>query len=367
MEGLVANLGREHDFHVICRDRDEDSSEPYPAIVPGRWQRRGDASVYYASPWDLMPQRLASAVRAVDPHGYYVNSFLTPAFSFVPVTLRSLGVIPRRPMIVAPRGELHPRALRIRQAKKAAFIELARRLPGHADVIWQAGTPDEAGQIHRFFPGARVAVARDLTALAGGAELARAPKRRGELRIVYLSRITPMKNLIGALRMAGQLRGSVHFDIYGPAVEQDYVAQCLSVARTLPDNVRVTFVGDVAHDQALETLSSHHVFLLPTFGESFGHAILEALVAGLVLVISDQTPWRALESTGAGWDLALRDEQAFVAALQSCVDMNDEQFALASSRARQLGAEAASNRVALAENRALFDRLSEPRPGAPGP
>ena len=44
----------------------------------------------------------------------------------------------------------------------------------------------------------------------------------------------------------------------------------------------------------VEALGRSDLFLLPTGGENFGHAIFEALACGVPALISDQTPWRGL-------------------------------------------------------------------------
>lgn len=357
MAGLVHRLAGDHEFYVFARDRSEGAPAPYDGIVHGRWQRRGDATVFYASRRDLAPHRMAAIIRSADADVYYPNSFVSPGFGSMPVMLRWLGMIPNRPMVIAPRGEFHPAVLRLRGfVKKSTFVRIARSLPAHERVLWHAGSPEECDHIRRQFRRAQVAVARDLTALSAVPEYPRSAKRSGELSVAFLARIAPSKNLLAALRMVRELKGDVRLDVYGPVVDAKYLRRCLRAARELPANIRVCFEGEIPHDRVVEALSSHHVFLLPTVGESFCHAILEALLAGCMLVISDQTPWRRLRSRGVGWDLPLADEQAFVRALQSCIDMGDPEFATGSAAARELGAAAAESPAAIQENRALFER-----------
>jgi len=76
-----------------------------------------------------------------------------------------------------------------------------------------------------------------------------------------------------------------------------------------------------------QTLAAYHLFLLPTRGENFGHAILEALSAGCPVLISDQTPWRGLESSGIGWALPLTEPERFRAVLNQCIAMDEAEFA----------------------------------------
>lgn len=358
IEGVAHHLAKEHDFFIIAADR-QDPGVQLPGVESGRWLRTGDATVFYASRADLAWRRLTEVVSSVEPDAYYVNSLVSPRFGIIPVMLRWLRRIPNKPMVLAPRGELHPAALALKRAKKRSFIEVAKRLPAYADLLWQAGGAEEAGHIRAVFPDATIAIARDLRVLRQATQ--RTPRRKknpGELSVVYLSRITPIKNLVGALRMLRRLRGSVSFSIYGASVEASYLRECIAAVHKLPSNVRVAFKGEVPHEQVLEVLAGHDVFLLPTFGESFGHAILEAMLAGCVPVISDQTPWRGLSKRRAGWDLPVDDESSFVEALQSCIDMEDSKLAELSGQARILGESEAASRDALVENIALFQSLT---------
>ncbi|MGH7297875.1 MAG: hypothetical protein ACRELB_23245, partial [Polyangiaceae bacterium] len=129
VEGVVSHLGSEHDFHLIARDRAELSTQPYEGVEPGQWSRQGNAVVYHAAPSDLVPNRMAAVAGAVRADAYYTNSLFSPAFGSLPVLLRWAGAIPRRPLVIAPRGELHPGSLQLKRFKKRAFIRLARALP----------------------------------------------------------------------------------------------------------------------------------------------------------------------------------------------------------------------------------------------
>lgn len=59
--------------------------------------------------------------------------------------------------------------------------------------------------------------------------------------------------------------------------------------------------GNVESEQVVETLKKHHVFLLPTLDENYGHVIQEALSAGCPCILSDQTPWQDWEKNGVGY------------------------------------------------------------------
>ena len=73
-------------------------------------------------------------------------------------------------------------------------------------------------------------------------------------------------------------------------------------------------------------LSEYHFFLSPTQSENYGHSIIEALLSGLPTLISDGTPWHALEENCAGFDLPLACKSDFSERLQRFVDMDAETY-----------------------------------------
>ena len=112
--------------------------------------------------------------------------------------------------------------------------------------------------------------------------------------------------------------------------------------------------GYVDAGEVLATLAAHDVLLLPTRGENFGHVILESLLSGCPVLISDRTPWRGLESQGVGWDLPLEDLPRLRQAVQRLVDMGPEQHAELSWAARRYGVAYVNDEETLERNRALF-------------
>ncbi len=73
------------------------------------------------------------------------------------------------------------------------------------------------------------------------------------------------------------------------------------------------------------------------------------------MLISDQTPWRDLQSKGVGWDLPLEQPERFRAALQRCINMNSQEYRTWSQRARAFGIEQARDQIIVDPYRKLFD------------
>ncbi len=230
-------------------------------------------------------------------------------------------------MLLAPRGELAANTLRLKRRKKAIYIRLARLLGLYRGITWHASSESERAEILELFDDP-VEIGADLPAIPPDPDAIPSPpfKRPGELRLVFLSRLARKKNLARAIELAGRAPGNIVFDIYGTAEDPAYLAECEALIRRLPSNVTCTYRGPIPYEEVHETLAGYHVFLFPTLNENFGHVILEALLARLPVVLSDQTFWRDLESKGAGFDLPLGDDVGFDTAIRTFVEMDQTRY-----------------------------------------
>ncbi|NOQ45986.1 MAG: glycosyltransferase [Desulfobulbaceae bacterium] len=354
---LVDRLGDEFQFKIVTADRDSGDKKSYRNIKVADWNRVGKAMVFYMP---LKKRSLRDFKRFLCSTEYdvlYLNSFFSPHFTIKPLLLRRLRLIADKPLIIAPRGEFSPGALGLKSFKKRVYMTVAKALGLYKDIIWQASSEHEELYIRRWFGrNARVMVAPNLPPLLNVADelVVVSYKTKGCLKIIFLSRISRMKNLDGALEMLKGLKEEIQFNIYGPMEDKSYWAECQKIIGGLPGNIEVRYCGSVKHDKVGATMREHDLFFLPTLGENFGHVILEALYAGCPVLISDQTPWRDLEEKGIGWDLALSKPEMFQDVLQRCVDMNDEEYVKWSERARVYGLQVSQDDKVVEQNRQLF-------------
>ena len=360
VSALVHQLSHEIDFYIITRDRDAGSNVPYLNIHAGEWKSVAQGKVLYLAPHDVSFRRLVAAVREARPHTIYLNGF------FAPMTLRlllarRLGALKGIPILLAPRGELSPGALRLKAFKKASFLRLSHWTELHRGVVFHASTEREREEIAQAISVRDPPrIARNPVAVDAMSRPA-CSKTPGAARFVFLSRIARKKNLHLAIDLLRSLKGSVAFDIYGPVLDpedQQYWRQCHALIGEMPPNVTVTYRGPIPHDLVASTLSAHHFFLFPTASENFGHAIVEALLAGCPVITSDQTPWLGLAQRGVGWDLPLDDTEAWRNVLQVCVDMDAGTYQRASVSSRAFGSQIASTDTG-ADNLHLFRSIFE--------
>jgi glycosyltransferase involved in cell wall biosynthesis len=374
---MVAALGREFCFRIVTLDRDLGEKSRFPGTLANRWVRVGDAEVMYLGPELQGFLGMYALLRSVDMNTIlYVNSFFSRRFSMLAVFMCWLKLCRPRCLVLAPRGEFSPGALRFKPTRKRLFIRISHCLGLHRDIIWHASSHFEEEAIRRQFPrvkyidiadvvpgssasGAKkdfglLTTASDFAGRAAPVRRELRPKVPGQLRAVFVGRCTRMKNLLGALGMLRGVSGDVSFDIYGPKEDGEYWEECQGLIATLPPNIRVKYWGEIQHERVSLVFQEHDLLLFPTLGEGYCHVIAEALLAGCPVVASDQTPWRGLETLGVGWDLPLSAPDRFREALQHCVEMGPKAHAAMCERAFDFGASLANDPAVIERTRALF-------------
>ena len=328
VSNLVELIGDLFEIFIFTRDRDLTDQKPYPGICADEWIPVGKALVHYTQNVSL--SHLRRWISAIRPDVIYLNS----VFSILAIRtlfLRSLGLLPDCAFVLAPRGEFSPGALSIKKWRKSIFVNSASLIGLYRGVVWQASSELERGQIATRLRTARVSrpcirVASDPPSqeLTQAAKSLRKVTKGSGARFLFMSRISRIKNLLFALDLVGELTGNVEFDIFGPIDDPEYWQQCRKKFESLPANVIVRYRGTVPHEFVLKVAAEYDFFLLPTQGENFGYAILEAMAAGCPILVSDRTPWQQATEQGAGWSLPLEDRDLWRHVLQQCVDMEPQ-------------------------------------------
>lgn len=303
---LVAHLKDDFDFVVATSAHDLHTAEPYSAAACLEAQQKAGVTLHYlprglaglrsmhkllSQPWDLV----------------YLNSFLSPVFTALPLLLRRLRR-PDLPVLLAPRGELMRGALMQRRAKKLIYLRLLRGLGLFRGLQFHATSSTERQEVLDF-GFAPVHLAADLPPRVLALPAPHCADESTPLKIVFLSRIEAKKNLLFALETLAKVTAPVALDIVGPVGDQAYWETCREAMTRLPDWVHARYLGPVDPGQVVATLAQYELFLFPTRAENNGYVIHEALLAGCSLLISDQTPWRQLAAAGVGADLPLQVPQ----------------------------------------------------------
>ncbi|MEL7568480.1 MAG: glycosyltransferase, partial [Clostridiaceae bacterium] len=319
LKNLVDNLSDKIDFYIITGDRDLGDSKPFDSVETESWAQVESAKVYYTDKIRLNWKKYIQLIDSVNCDVIYINSFFSYRCSIILILLNKIGKLSGKKMILAPRGELSEGALGLKNFKKKLYIQMAKRLKLYDDVKWHSTTEYEMKDIKNVF-GERIVVdvASNLTADYQHIEYSKLiTKYPGELILVYVSRIHPMKNLLQVLEIIKKLDGQVVFNIFGPIEDKQYWEKCNQIILNMPRNIKVHYNGLIQNDKLQELYKKQHYFILLTLGENFGHAIAEALIGGCPVVISDRTPWRNLENYLVGWDIPLEKKDEILEVLKT--------------------------------------------------
>lgn len=116
------------------------------------------------------------------------------------------------------------------------------------------------------------------------------PQARNKMRLLFLSRIDPKKGLDLLLTAFAQLRQSCSELVLVIAGDGDatYLAELRVLARQLNIADAIIWTGFLTGQAKLAALAAADLFVLPSYSENFGIAVVEAMAAGLPVAISDQ-------------------------------------------------------------------------------
>ncbi|MFT3703625.1 MAG: glycosyltransferase [Agriterribacter sp.] len=315
-----------YEIFIFTSDRDLGDSQPYTNTPLKIWVKKSGIFVYYAPPEALKWKIILKEIKAVHPNFIYLNGMYARYYAIYPLLMKRIGKTDAK-VILAPRGMLQYGALRFKTQKKKFFLRVLNFLEIPKCITAHATDEQEKRDIKRYLHEINEIVVLPNFSATHQNDPVYISKLPNTLRCIFISRISPKKNLLFFIGLLTKLPSFINltFVIRGNIESNEYWRKCEDVIKTLPKNISVKYEGAVNNDEVVSLIQQYHTFVLPTLGENFGHAIFEAFSAGRPVLISDQTPWRNLRKQQAGWDLPL-NETAFIEAIQEAASMNDETF-----------------------------------------
>lgn len=349
---MIAHLSSEFDFYVITRNTDYMDHIPYSSVITNQWNKLPDGShVYYVSANNLSFRTIKFILNERQWDCIYLNGIFSYYFTILPLwILRKKNVR----VIVAVRGMLAPGALAIKPVKKNLFFLVARIVKLFRKVIFQATSQEEIVHIKKYFPSSKIILAPNLHVTNISERLNPPQKTERKIRLLNVARIAPEKNLLYALGILRQVNSEIEFDFYGPIYDKNYFNDCKKMISQLPQNVIATYKHVVHTSNLNELFKNYHFLFLPSRGENFGHIIIESMLAGVPVIISDNTPWKQLEQKKAGWDISLKNPDKFIRVIEMCCKMNQDEYNVWSDGAYKYANTFVHDNEKLNANRQLF-------------
>ena len=313
---IVERYKSSYDIHVFTSDRDLNDEAPFD-VQTDQWIEKEGYRIYYHSPGKMTFKKVKEVIAEINPDKIYLNSM------FSNMILPILAAARTGKIILAPRGMLRQSALSNKPFKKQLYLFLIRILKLEKNITFHSTSKEETNDIKRIFPKAKRVVEAQNLPVSVSQTIVNAHKNCGELKIIFVGRLHPIKNLMILLESLQEVKGDIALNIVATRDDHDYWKACKKTISILQPRIDVNVSIAVPHHKIKPILETSHLFVLPTKGENFGHAIFESLAVGCPVLISNQTPWRDLHEFSAGMDLPLVDNKLFVKAIQQFVDMGD--------------------------------------------
>jgi len=329
---LVTLLKKYFDFYIITTNRDLGGGKHYKEITPDELFLKDGVHFYYFDTQNLKTYNFIKLIHEIHPDVIYLNSFWSFNFSINLIRLNNSKQI-TAPIVLAPRGMLGKGAMGLKSFKKNLFVFLARSLKWYSNITFHATQTQEKNDILSKFKSASIVIAPNVN--AGSARENASVKEVNVLKLFYLSRIAKVKNLNFALEILREipLEHQIEYEIFGNLEDVNYWNECKEIIKNLPGNIQVKYQGEIKFDEVQDKLTHYNCLFLPTLNENYGHSIVESLLCGCPVIISDQTPWNDLEKEGAGFAIALTQKQKFVDAIIHYAKLDQQQFNIESEQA----------------------------------
>jgi glycosyltransferase involved in cell wall biosynthesis len=254
----------------------------------------------------------------------YLNGFMDPFYFLMPALIGVLNSYKK--VILTPRGMLYESAIAVKSIKKKLFIQLVKMLGVQNKFRWHVTNREEEMQVRNVFD-----TANDFFICSNLPNLydTQRPflKKENELILSSVSLISPVKNIRLVLQSLTTIKNyNISYHIYGIIKDAAYWEACLDEMKKMPANISCVYHGEIKSEEVPGRLAHTHFFILPSEGENFGHAIVEALSVGRPVITSFNTPWNELEESKAGFNIEIDSPEGVANAIKVAAEMENDEY-----------------------------------------
>ena len=356
---FVEKFGDVYDIRIVCSSHDAIDNKPYDNIIIEEWNQVGKAKVFYLPNKIIKYKKILNLLNDLKYDMIYLNSFFTFTFSIFPLMLQYFNLINLKSCVIAPRGELAENAIRIKKIKKLIYLFLVKTVGFYNNFCWQASSELEFKDIRREIglTARNIQIAPDLIFLNKYIFKELPYQKESVFKLIFLSRISPMKNLDFLIRVLSKVSNPLELSILGPKEDPQYWQECKKLMSKIPAHIKIIIGGEISPEQVHETFGKYDLFVFPTRGENFGHVIPEALAAGTPILLSDRTPW--LQDKSFGLQILPLTNKAWVKAIEEWANLSSDKILLRRQAALNYSNKIRlTNEKSIKKNKLLFDYKS---------
>lgn len=211
-----------------------------------------------------------------------------------------LGLLYNKKVVISPRGEFYPPALKRKNLIKKIYIIFFKIF--QSKINFHATNKDEKNIIKKFFPKSKTIVIPNLINPIKNFDL------KKDNNLLFLGRINPIKNidvLIKAFsKLKPKLKDKFSLIIVGEAFldyEKKYLDELKFLIKKKQLENKVKFFGPIYGTEKFKIISKSYCLILPSKSENFGNVVLEAISQNTPVIASKNTPWKILKDNNAGY------------------------------------------------------------------
>ena len=245
------------------------------------------------------------------------------------------------PYVISAHGMLEPWALNNRSWKKRGYLAVIERKILSEAAGLRALTTSEISDYRNL--GLR----NPIEVIPNGIDLPERvspdpflyafPQLANKSAILFLGRLHKKKGIDILCRAWAQVEKkhpAAHLVVAGPD-EDGTLASLVTLVRDLQIADKVTFTGMLRGSLKWSALAAASVFVLPSHSEGFSVAILEALGAGLPVIISPACHFPESIAANCGWEVVPEQNQ-LAATLRQALAMDPAKLSEMGERGRKL-------------------------------
>lgn len=270
-------------------------------------------------------------LKKINPDLVHINCCWQPEIAFIQFWSQHQGY----KIILTPHGMLEPWIL-----KRNYFI---KKLP--ALLIYQKKAIKSANIIHATSKTERLNLLQlnlndKIKTIPIGLELNKINLKTNfskNNKIIFFSRIHKKKGIEILLESISSIKKLlINYQVIIAGNGQQKYIDLLNL-KTKEYNIEdiVKFIGPVYGENKWKLFEEADIFVLPTFSESFGIVIAEALASGTPVITTTETPWKEIEERNCGWIIEPRTEQ-LVEKIKLAIQLQEEDLKIMGNNGRKL-------------------------------